>query len=88
MQHFYNDISQQYDPLWQITPDVQEHQGKREWKVLAFVYERKGKKLGKKSTGQDTTVFAHDEQHLHACEIPQFLISLLINSDSLAGGEM
>lgn len=52
------------------------------------MYERKGKKLGKKSTGQDATGFAHDEQHLHACEIPQFLIGLLINSDSLAGGEM
>lgn len=46
--------------------------GKKGIKILGFVYEKKGKKLGKKSTGEDTAVFAHDEQHQHA-----FLIGLL-----------
>lgn len=57
LQHFYYDISQKYD--------LQEHQGKGDLKDLGFVYERKGKKLAKKSTGQDTAVLAH-KQHLHA----------------------
>lgn len=37
--------------------------GKKGIKILGFVYETKGKKLGEKSTGEDTAVFAHDEQH-------------------------
>lgn len=39
--------------------------GKKAIKILGIVCERKGKKL-RKSTGQDTAVFVHDEQHPHA----------------------